>query len=121
MAAPLVFLDIAAPDLASQAAFYQALFGWEIAADGGFEVPTLSPLRGTLRVEAEEAGARAEQVAYFGVPDITASLDEVRRLGGAIVLPRLEVPGVVVLALFEDPAGNRLGLIELEDGRPRVP
>jgi predicted enzyme related to lactoylglutathione lyase len=119
MAAPLVFLDIAAPDLASQAAFYQALFGWEIAEDGGFEVPTLmSPLRGTLR---GEAGAVAEQLAYFGVPDITASLDEVRRLGGSVVFPRLEVPGVVVLALFEDPAGNRLGLIELEDGQPRVP
>jgi hypothetical protein len=33
----------------------------------------------------------------------------------------MAVPGVVILALFTDPAGNRMGLVELADGKPIVP
>jgi hypothetical protein len=32
------------------------------------------------------------------------------------------VPGVVILGLFTDPAGNRMGVVELgPDGAPKVP
>jgi predicted enzyme related to lactoylglutathione lyase len=41
--------------------------------------------------------------------------------GGAVVYPRFEVPGVVVLGLFSDPAGNRMGLVEMADGKALVP
>jgi hypothetical protein len=35
--------------------------------------------------------------------------------------PRFEVPGVVVLGLFRDPAGNPMTLVEMHDGRPKIP
>jgi len=38
-----------------------------------------------------------------------------------VVFPRTEVPGVVVVALFTDPAGNRMGLVEMDGGKPKVP
>ena len=34
---------------------------------------------------------------------------------------RFEIPYVVVLGLFQDPAGNKMGLVEVEGNRPRVP
>jgi predicted enzyme related to lactoylglutathione lyase len=37
------------------------------------------------------------------------------------VAPRFEVPGVVVLGLFTDPAGNSMGLVEMQDGKPKIP
>ena len=43
---------------------------------------------------------------YLGVADVTATLAAVVEAGGKIDVPRFEVPGVVVLGLFSDPAGN---------------
>ena len=53
--------------------------------------------------------------------DITATLDQITANGGGVVFPRMTVPGVVILALFTDPAGNRMGLVELADGKPIIP
>lgn len=121
MAAPLVYFDIAGPDLANQADFYRAIFDWKIGPDGSFPLPVQSPMRASLRVEDPTQGPVPERVLYIGVPDVTAALDQVVARGGGIVFPRLEVPGVVILALFTDPAGNRMGLVETENGTPKVP
>jgi hypothetical protein len=120
--APIVFFDIAGPDLASQAAFYRAVFGWDAGPGGGLSVPTASPLPGNLRVEPPQQGPIAERVLYVGVPDINATLETVKAHGGSVVFGRTVAPGVVILALFKDPAGNRMGLVELDGaGKPVVP
>jgi hypothetical protein len=120
--APIVFFDIAAPALASQAAFYKAVFGWEADAAGGLTVPVTSPLPGNLRVEPASQGPTTERVLYVGVPDINATLAKITANGGSVLFGRMVAPGVVILALFTDPAGNRMGLVELgPDGRPIVP
>lgn len=115
MPAPIVFIDIAGPDLAQQAGFYAGVFGWTISDDGHFGGPAVSPLPGILRADP------AEKVIYLGVEDVTATLEQVVAHGGAVVAPRFEVPGVVVLGLFTDPAGNRMGLVEMEGDRRRIP
>jgi uncharacterized protein len=121
-AAPIVFFDIAAPELASQAAFYKTVFDWEADAAGALAVPVSSPLPGNLRVEPPSERPTAERVFYVGVSDITATLAVVTAHGGSIVFPRTVAPGVVILAMFNDPAGNRMGLVELgADGMPIVP
>ena len=56
-----------------------------------------------------------------GVADITATLQQITAHGGAVVFPRLEVPGVAVVALFTDPAGNRMGLVEMDGDHAKVP
>jgi predicted enzyme related to lactoylglutathione lyase len=115
MPAPIVFIDIAGPDLARQAEFYAAVFGWTISGDGHFDAPAVSPLPGMLRTDP------AEKVIYLGVENVAATLEQVVAHGGAVVAPRFEVPGVVVLGLFTDPAGNRMGLVEMEGGRRKIP
>jgi len=57
----------------------------------------------------------------MGVPDVSATLDLIAKSGGTIDTPRFEVSGVVVLGLFLDPAGNRMGLVEMEDDKVKVP
>lgn len=121
MAAPLVYFDIAGPDLAVQADFYRSIFDWDIGPDGGFSTPVLTPMRASLRVEDGAPEQIAERVLYIGVPDITDTLTRITAHGGTIVFPRLEVPGVVILALFTDPGGNRMGLIETDHDLPKVP
>ena len=121
MPAPIVFIDIVGPELPKQAAFYKDIFGWEVGAGGAFSVPAASPLQGVLRVEDPRDNPTAERVIYLGVPDINATLAAIGAHGGNTVLPRLEVPGVAILALFTDPAGNRMGLVEMAGDKAKVP
>ena len=116
MPAPIVFFDIAGPDLAKQAAFYRDVFGWELGPGGTLSVPVAgAALSGALRQDP------ADKIVYLGVDDVTASLAQVEAHGGTIMQPRFEVKGVVVLGLFTDPEGNSMGLIEMQDGKPKVP
>src|SRR5438128_2346015 len=109
--APIVFFDIAGPDSAGLQRFYADVFGWKIAKDGGFTTKVESPLPATIRKDP------ADKRIYIGVEDITAKLNEIKANGGTIEGPRVEVRGVVVLGLFADPAGNRMGLVEMKDGK----
>jgi uncharacterized protein len=113
--APIVFFDIAGPDSAKLHKFYSDLFGWNISSDGKFTTKVVSPLPAAIRKDP------AEKRIYIGVKDVTAKLAEIKAKGGKIDVPRFEVPGVVVLGLFRDPAGNPLGLVEMKDGKPKVP
>lgn len=112
---PIVFFDIAGPDVAAQTAFYGNVLGWEISPTGAVRVPVTAVLEGQFRPDPAEA------MLYFGVPDVTAALEQVAANGGAVVAPRFAVPGVVILGLFTDPAGNRMGFVEFRDGRAVVP
>lgn len=114
--APIVFFDIAGTDLARQTAFYRDVFGWEAGPGGTLRVPVGgSPLPGLLRTDP------ADKIIYLGVDDVTGTLAQVVAHGGKIVQPRFEVKGVVVLGLFTDPAGNSMGLVEMQGGKPKVP
>jgi predicted enzyme related to lactoylglutathione lyase len=113
--APIVFFDIAGPDAGKLRAFYDAAFGWKIGPSNLIGRDSTGALDGALRQDP------AEKVLYLGVPDVTAALAAVVRAGGAVAQPRFEVPGVVVIGLFTDPAGNRMGLVETKDGKPVIP
>lgn len=135
--APVVFFDIAGEDVAALTEFYASVFHWLIAPDGGltaevkspplvpradypsasigFSTSVTAPLPGQIRQNP------SEKRIYLGVPDVAAALREVEAQGGTIEAERFAVPGVVVLGLFRDPAGNAMGLVEMEGDRVRIP
>jgi len=115
MSAPIVFFDIAGPDSEALRTFYSRLFGWAPDGGGQFAVNVDGPLLAAFRQDP------AEKRLYIGVNDVTQKLKEIEANGGSIDVPRFEVPGVVVLGLFKDPAGNPMGLVELEEGKPKIP
>lgn len=115
MPSPIVFFDIAGPEGGTLRSFYAEVFGWELDEAGQFEPDVTTPLRGAVREDP------AEKRIYLGVDDVTEALERVEAKGGSVDAPRFEVPGVVVLGLFRDPAGNPMGLVEMEGERPKVP
>ncbi len=115
MSAPIVFFDIAGPDSEALRTFYSRLFGWESDGTGQFAVNVGVPLRAAFRQDP------AQERLYIGVNDVTPKLKEIEPNGGSIDVARFEVPGVVVLGLFSDPAGNPMGLVELQEGKPKIP
>ncbi|MEM8681952.1 MAG: hypothetical protein AAFX56_11250 [Pseudomonadota bacterium] len=115
MTQPIVFFDIAGPDDAELKAFYSSVFDWKSDQSGQFSIPVVTPIQGTIRKDP------AEKRIYVGVQDVSASLIEIEKAGGTVDVPRFEVPGVVVLGLFKDPAGNPMGLVEMDGDRHRIP
>ena len=113
--APIVFLDIAGPEMAVQKAFYADLFGWTFSASNETRIPVTGPLRGALRKDP------VEKRVYIGVADVAGKLKEIAAHGGTIDAPRFEVPGVAILGLFRDPAGNPMGLVEMARGKAKIP
>ena len=115
MTQAIVFFDIAGADDEALKVFYSAVFGWEIDQTGQFSVPVTTPIQGSIRKDP------AEKRIYVGVPDVSDCLALIEQSGGSIDVPRFEVPDVVVLGLFSDPAGNPMGLVEMDGDSPRIP
>jgi predicted enzyme related to lactoylglutathione lyase len=113
--APLVFFSIFGPNASELQRFYADVFEWKATAGGDVTVNVTSPLMGTVGQGAPET------LIYIGVADVTATLQKAAAGGGTIRFPRLEVPGHVILGMFKDPAGNSIGLVEMENGKPKVP
>ena len=115
MSAPIVFFDIAGPDDASLRAFYEKVFDWPCGEAVTFAPGNSPKLDGTIRKDP------AEKVLYIGVGDVSQALKDIVDAGGTVDVDRYEVAGVAVLGLFKDPAGNRMGLVEMLGDTPKIP
>ena len=112
---PVVFFSIFGPDGSELQRFYADVFEWKAAASGDVTVSVTSPLMGTI------AQGTPETLIYIGVADVAATLQKVVARGATIRYPRTEVRGRVVLGMFKDPAGNSVGLVEMENCKAKVP
>ncbi|MEL7112527.1 MAG: hypothetical protein AAFZ74_04500 [Pseudomonadota bacterium] len=115
MPVPIVFFDISGPNVEELQRFYAQVFEWPCESGGTFVPGNAANLDGFLREDP------ADKVIYLGVPDVTTTLAAVERAGGTIEVPRFETPGVAVIGLFLDPAGNRMGLVEMNGDTPVIP
>jgi predicted enzyme related to lactoylglutathione lyase len=113
--APVVYFSLFGPNGSELQRFYTGVFDWKIAANGDVATTVAPPLTGTIGQGAPET------IVYLGVTDVTATLQKVVASGGTIRFPRFEVKGRVVLGVFKDPAGNSVGLVEMENGKAKVP
>lgn len=112
MSSPIVYFEIAGPDVQQLAAFYARVFDWQ-AGPGPFpSYLSLGPEVGTERGGGFRQEAAPERVLYVRVSNLQQTLDQVVAGGGKVLIPPTEVPGVVHFALFEDPAGNRMGIVQ---------
>lgn len=115
MSAPIVFFDIAGSDGPQLRTFYEKVFDWPCGKPETFTPGNAPDLEATIRQDP------AEKVIYIGVPSVSEALDRIVEAGGKVDVPRFEVPGVVALGLFYDPAGNRMGLVEMKGDKPVIP
>jgi predicted enzyme related to lactoylglutathione lyase len=100
---PIVFFDIAGPDMAKLKSFYADNFGWDIGPTGGIATPHLA---GTLRQDPPE------KILYIGVADLDAAIANVKATGGTIETPKLPTPTGETFVIMSDPAGNRMGMVQ---------
>jgi len=113
---PIVHIEIAAQDPNGVSRFYGDLFGWQLYSLPAmgyvrFEPPSgpgggFTPVGGPLHHRV------GEPLIYVASDDIDGDLRRAEALGGKVLAPRTEIPNTGAFGIFEDPAGNRLGLFQ---------
>ncbi|HSU47513.1 MAG TPA: VOC family protein [Arthrobacter sp.] len=119
----VVHFEIPADDQKRARKFYQDALGWRVEQVPGMEYSMV------ITTDMDDAGRPAAAGAINGgmmgregeithpvitvdVPDINATLKSVEELGGSVVMPKNEIPGMGFTAYFKDPEGNVMGLWE---------
>ena len=99
----------------SSPALYEGAFGWSFGEYPGFEgyfgytTPAgRDALGGALGKRGEMAPERIRN--YIAVDSVDATVSKVQELGGSIVIPKAEVPGMGWYAAVTDSEGNEIGL-----------
>ena len=121
MANPVVHFEIGAADDRPLLAFYGELFGWGLRAVPGVNY-TLVDTRGGGGINGgigRSGTGEAWATFYVEVDDPQAFLDRAEALGATTVLPATEIPGMATFAMFDDPDGLLVGLMQGE-GTPEA-
>jgi hypothetical protein len=114
MANPLCHFELMTADPAKCKSFYQTVFGWtfdEQAMPGYTLVQTGADPSGGLFKKPDEALPACINV-YFKVTDIAAALKNVTNNGGRVLVPKTEIPNTGHFAIFTDPEGIAIGLMQ---------
>ena len=109
----ICYIQIPALDVERSAAFYAAVFGWQIRRRGdgrlAFDDATANGVAGTW-VTDRPASSDPGLLVYVMVDSVEQTLEEICAAGGEVVTPlTAQGPGEAV-ATFRDPAGNVLGI-----------
>ncbi|HET9623806.1 MAG TPA: VOC family protein [Kofleriaceae bacterium] len=119
--------ELASTNLDAATKFYTATLGWaatQIDMGGGMTY-TLLKRPGvkdpTMPGEDRNAGGAMPSppgvpysywLAYVAVPSTDAAIDTVTRLGGRVVAPAMDIPNVGRIAVFQDPQGATLAVLQ---------
>ena len=112
-----VHIDIAADSPERATRFYERVFGWKIQKLEG-PMPYWLISTGTELAPPIGAGvARREEpwqavTPTIGVDSVDAYEKKIVEEGGAVVVPKTDIPGVGQLLTFKDTEGNIFAILE---------
>ena len=107
----IVHFEFRSTDLERTTAFYAKALGWQTQPNASNTYMKLEaaegPSTGWVRADLGQAPG---PLAYVEVDDLNATLAQVEKAGGRIIVARRPFTGGGEVALFADPDGNVLGL-----------
>jgi predicted enzyme related to lactoylglutathione lyase len=109
----VVHWEIQSPAPERLHSFYADALGWEIDTNNPMRygmVASGGP-RGIDGGIGGTQGTSSRVLVYAMVPSIPPVLERIGSLGGKTLMPRTDI-GPVIMAIYEDPEGNAMGLIE---------
>ena len=107
------YVEIPATDVPRSAAFYRAVFGWQIRERGDGRTAfddTTGEVSGAW-VVGRPAASEPGLLVYVMVDSVATTVDTVVANGGEIVQP-IGADAPEITARFRDPAGNVIGLYQ---------
>jgi uncharacterized protein len=119
MGNPVVHFEIVGKDVERLQAFYHDAFDWEIGPPNpsvGVSYSMVYPrAEGTINggIGATTSPQHdGHATFYIGVPNIDDAMARIVELGGSVVIPPDAAIGGPKVALFKDPEGHLLGLVQ---------
>jgi predicted enzyme related to lactoylglutathione lyase len=109
----IVHWEIQSQDPGKLHEFYTDAFGWKIDTNNSMNYGLVAS-RGREGIDGGIGGSStpgSRVTVYASVPSIPPVLERIKSLGGTTVMPRTDV-GPVIMALYLDPEGNLMGLLE---------
>jgi predicted enzyme related to lactoylglutathione lyase len=110
------WVDLGTPDIEASAAFYSALFGWDVPESenaeqtGGYRQAMLrgKPVAGMMPLMQE--GQPPAWSSYVSVADADATAAAVKEAGGTVLAEPMDVMDLGRMAIFADPIGAVFGI-----------
>lgn len=117
----IVWFDLTVPNAEAVRDFYAEVVGWEPADhdmgdynDYDMKHPdTGETVSGVCHAMGMNAEIPPQWMLYITVPDLTASMEAVVRMGGKVIIPPRS--DTVRLCIIQDPAGAMCALMEQQD------
>lgn len=117
----IVHYDVASEEPERAKKFSASLFGWKFRSVTEFQYNLIDTadrdgtpgVRGGLGKRMEPSQRITN---YFGVKSIDAAMNQVVKLGGKLISPKMPVPGMGYLVNCTDTEGNAFGLWEENAG-----
>jgi predicted enzyme related to lactoylglutathione lyase len=119
---PIVFFEILGRDKSALESFYAGLFDWRMTPvqgedpDAYASISTGSGIHGGLGKSMD--GGVGHVTFYVEVDNIQDALSLVESRGGKRVSGPDQLPNGTIVALFTDPEGRVVGLVEAANPRP---
>jgi predicted enzyme related to lactoylglutathione lyase len=114
--------ELVTPDPAAAADFYGKLFGWNVKAPdeamGGYRVVNVGEqgVAGIMAIPKDGPPMPPHWGSYVTVQDVDQTLARCNSLGGKVLMPAMDIPGVGRMAVFQDPQGAVLSVIAYSMG-----
>jgi len=119
----IVHFEIPADDVEKLRKFYSNLFGWKIEKMPGpmeyFGIQTVPVNDEGMPVRPGVNGGMMKRqnpdhkpVNYVAVESVDEYVKKIEALGGRVIVPKMEVPGIGWWASALDPEGNQFAIIQ---------
>ena len=111
-------------DTAVDGEFYSTVFGWtkDTQNFGPMEYTMFAnaerPAGGMLKITPEMGPIPPNWLVYFAVDDCDAKVQRATELGGSVMKPADDIPGVGRFAILLDPQGAAFAIIKLDNPQP---
>ena len=117
MSNKIMWLELASNDIPSSAKFFGDLFGWPIVTDEQMDYTMTAFEQGETGVgfsPVDEARGMmpGSVLVYVDVADVDATIARAKELGAPVLQDKMEIPTVGWMAIFGDPGGNRIGVMQ---------
>lgn len=117
----MVWCDLASRDPEVATGFYSGVFGWMASPHGdpasGYTVFGLSSepsaAGGMYQLTDAFGDTPSHWTIYFSVNDVEASAAQAEALGGTVLMPPTDFPGVGRFSLVQDPQGARFAIMTM--------
>ena len=117
MSNKIMWVEMASTDVPASAKFYADLFGWPMVTDEKMDY-TMTAFEGDETgvgfpaVNEEQGYAAGSVIVYVDVADVDAAIARAKELGAPIFMDKMEIPTVGWMAIFGDPGGNRIAVMQ---------